>query len=82
MKIKWLIFRVGLEEREREKRDLEIQGRQRVRDLTLSFFAYSKDIDSPESFILPFFTRKVSTVIFSERGYTLSQSQNENTSNI
>ena len=30
-----------------------------------SFFAYSQNIDSPESFILPFLTRKVSIVIFS-----------------
>ena len=65
-------------------RDLLIQGRERlrVRDLTSSFFAYSQNIDIPESFILPFFTRKVSTVIFSEGGYTLSRSQNDKTSNI
>ena len=57
-----------------ENRDLQIQGRERlrVRDLTSSFFAYSQNIDSPESFILPFFTRKVSTVTFSEGGCTLS----------
>ena len=47
----------------------------------LSFFAYSKNIDSPESFILPFFTRKDSTVIFSEGGYALSRLQNDNTFN-
>ena len=41
-----------------------------------------KIIDSPESFISPFFTRKVSTVTFSEGGYTLSRSQNDKTSNI
>ena len=29
-------------------------------------------IDFPESFILPYFTTKVSTIIFSEGGYTLS----------
>ena len=55
-------------------RDLQIQrrGRLRVRDLTLSFFAYSKNIDSsPVSFILPFLNRKVSTVIFSEGGENL-----------
>ena len=51
-------------------RGLYIQGRER--DLTESFFAYSQNIDSPESFILPFFTRKVSTVSFSEGGCTLS----------
>ena len=38
-------------------------------------------IDSLESFILPFYTRKVSTVNFSEGGYTLSRSQNDKTSN-
>ena len=41
-----------------------------------------KIIDSLESFILPFFTRKVSIVTFSEGGYTLSRSQNDKTSNI
>jgi len=51
-------------------RDLQIRGRGwlRVRDLTWSFFASSQNIDFPESFILPFFTRKVSVVIFSEGG--------------
>ena len=65
-------------------RDLQIRGRRRlrVRDFPSSFFAYSQTIDFPESFNLPFFTRKVSTVIFSEAGYTLSRSQNDKTSNI
>ena len=65
-------------------RDLYIQerGRLRVRDLTLSFFAYSANMDSPESFILPFFTGKLSTVTFSGGGYTLSRSQIDKTSNI
>ena len=56
--------------------------RLRVGDLTSSFFAYSQKIYSPESFILPFFTRKVSTVTVSEGGYTLYRSQNDKTSNI
>ena len=43
----------------------------------LEFFAHSQNIDFPESFILPFLTRKVSTVTFSEGGYTLSRSQND-----
>ena len=47
-----------------------------------SIFAHSQNLDSPESLILPFFTRKVSTVIFSEEGYVLSRSQNDKTSNI
>ena len=34
------------------------------------------------SFTLPFFTRKVSTVTFSEEGYTLSRSQNDKTTDI
>ena len=38
-------------------------------------------IDFQESFILPFFTRKVSTVTFSEGGYTLSRLQNDKPSN-
>ena len=65
-------------------RDLYIQerGRLRVRDLTLSFFAYSENMDSPESFILPFFTGNLSTVTFSGGGYTLSRSQIDKTSNI
>ena len=33
------------------------------------FFAYSQNIDFPESLILPFFTWKVNTVVFSEEGY-------------
>ena len=48
----------------------------------LKFFAYFQNIDSPEFFILPFFTRKVSIVIFSEGGYALSRSQNVKISNI
>ena len=51
-------------------------------EIWLSFFAYSQIIDFPESFILPFFIRKVSTVIFSEGGYALSRSQNDKPSNI
>ena len=66
-------------------RDLKIRGRGQLgaRDLTWSFFASSQNIDSPESFILLFFTRKVSIVIFlSEGGYALCWSQNDKTSNI
>ena len=48
----------------------------------LKVFSRILKIDSPESFILPFFTRKVSTVIFSEGGYASSRSQNDKTSNI
>ena len=44
--------------------------------------ASSQNIDFPESFILPFLTRKVSTVIFSEGSYALSRWQNDKTSNI
>ena len=40
-------------------------------DLKL-FRMITQNIDSPESFNLPFFTRKVSTVTFSEEGCTLS----------
>ena len=55
------------------------------RDLTSRFFEFSQNIDSPESFMLPFFTRKVSTVLtvfFTQGGYALSRSQNNKTSNI
>ena len=51
-------------------------------EIWLKVFAHSQNIDSQESFILPFFTRKVSTVTFSEGGYTLSRSQSDKTSNI
>ena len=44
--------------------------------------AYYRNIDFSESFSLPFFTKKVSTVIFREGGYVLSGSQNDKTSNI
>ena len=37
-------------------------------EIGLKVFSRILKIDSPESFILPFFTRKVSTVIFSEGG--------------
>ena len=46
------------------------------------FFAYFQNIDSPEIFILPLFTKKISTVTFSEGGYTLSRSQNDKISDI
>ena len=65
-------------------RDLWIQGQERlcVRDLTSSFLAYSQNIHCSKSFILPFFTRKVSAVTFREGGCTLYRSQNDKTSNI
>ena len=50
--------------------------------MTGGFFAYSQNVDSPESFILLFFTGKVSTVTFSEGVYTLSRSKNDKTTNI
>ena len=54
-----------------------------VYEIWLKVFSHIlKNIDSPESFILPFFTRKVSTVILSEWGYALSRSQNDKTFNI
>ena len=43
---------------------------------------YSQNIDFQESFTLPYFTRKVSTVTFSEGGYALSPLQNDETANI
>ena len=46
----------------------------------LKFFrVFSNCIDFPENFILPFLTRKFSTVIFSEGGYAPSRSQNDKT---
>ena len=65
-------------------KDLWIGGRggPRVRDLTENFFAYSQNIDFPESFSLPYFTRKVNSVILREGGYEPSRSQNDKTSNI
>ena len=46
------------------------------------FFAYSQNTDSPESLILPFFTRTISTVTLSVGGYTLSWSPSDKTFNI
>ena len=51
-------------------------------EIGLKVFSRILKIDSPESFILPFFTRKVSTVIFSEGDYAPFRSQNDKTSNI
>ena len=65
-----------------ENRELSIRGQPRLRDLTWSFCVHSQNIDFPESFIVPFFTRKVNIVIFSEGGYAPSRSQNDQTSNI
>ena len=68
-------------------RDLLISLDSRSRTTTstrfdLKFFAYSQNIYSPDSFNLSFFTKKVSTVIFSEEGYAPSRSKNDKTSNI
>ena len=46
------------------------------------FFAYYQKIDSPEFFIVLFFTRKVCTVIVIEGGWAFSRLQNTKTSNI
>ena len=51
-------------------------------EIGLKVFSRILKIDSPESFILPFFTRRVSTVIFSEGGYAPSRSQNDKTFNV
>ena len=49
---------------------LKIQGRERiqVRDFIQSFFVYYQKADTPEFFIVLFFTRKVSIVIVIEGG--------------
>ena len=57
-------------------------NQQRPLDSKTRILAYSQNTDFPESFILPFFTRKVTTVTFSEGGCTLSRSQNDKPSNI
>ena len=46
------------------------------------FFVYCQKIDTPEFLIVPFFTRKFSTVIVIEGGWALSRLQNAKTSNI
>ena len=51
-------------------------------EIGLKVFSRILKIDSPESFILPFFTRKVSAVIFSEGDDAPFGSQNDKTSNI
>ena len=48
--------------------------------LTFLFVFYNKD--TQESFILLFFTKKVSMVIFTEGGLSLSHWQNDKTSHI
>ena len=48
----------------------------------LKFFRVLSKIDTPEFFIVLFFTRKVSTVIVIEGGWALSRLQNAKTSNI
>ena len=48
----------------------------------LKFFRIFSIIDIRESFILPFFTRKFSTVILSEGGYAPSRSWNDKTSTV
>ena len=68
-----------------DKTDLYMIGRERLRvRLDLKFFrVFSKNkIDTPESFFLLFFTKKVNTFILIERGSSLSQSQNDKSSNI
>ena len=45
----------------------------------LKVFRLSSKCNFPESFILPFFTRKNSIAIFSEGAYALSRSQNDKT---
>ena len=65
-------------------RDPGIRGRERLRvgDLTKSSFLVFSNFQVDGSFILPFFTKKVSTVIFNEAGYALSGSDPDKTSNI
>ena len=67
-----------------DKTDLYIIGRERLRVRDLKFFrVFSKNKkDTPERFFLLFFTKKVSTFILIERGSSLSQSQNDKSSNI
>ena len=72
----WRYFQTALDE---FSTGWKFQDRTWVRDFPRSFFASSQNIDFPESFILPFFTRKVSIVIFSEGSHALSRSQNDKT---
>ena len=46
------------------------------------WLTYSQKLDTSQSFILLFFTRKLNTVIFIEEGQALSRFQNDKTSNI
>ena len=48
----------------------------------LKFFRLLSNYRLPGKLHLPYFTRKVSTVILSEGRYALSRSQNDKTSNI
>ena len=51
-------------------------------DIYLMFLCMFYNKDTQESFILLFFTKRVSTVIFTEEGLSLSQWQNDKTSHI
>ena len=48
-----------------------------MRDLTQSFCACSKKKDTSEIFVLLFFTKKVSAVIYTEGSKAFSQQQND-----
>ena len=68
-----------------DNRELKIQGRGRGlrgRHLILSFLAYALKIYTPESFIVLFFTTKVSMLISVEEGKALSRSLNDKIPNI
>ena len=86
-------YRISIHVREHERnlsllffpiRELEMWGlgRLRVGHFTLKFFAYCRKIHNPESFIVLFFTLKISAVIFIGEGLALSRLQNDLTSNI
>lgn len=54
-------------------RDLQTQGRERLRDLTESFFAFSLKINTPDYFTVLCLTKKLRTVTFIGRGYLSPQ---------
>ena len=76
---------INLKEKEDSTLERPLDSRTRTTTSTrfdVKFFRVFSKYRLQEGFILPFFTRKVSTVTFSEGVYTLSPSENDKTTNI
>ena len=73
-------FLIALKEALRQ--DKTIESFRFEYDDDICFLAYPLKIDTPESFIVLFFTTKVSTIISVEGGEALSRSLNDRIPNI